>query len=305
MSVFNDLQVDNDFYGVTTTKGDLIVNDGIKNASLGIGADNYVLTADSTQPLGLKWAAATGGGGSGNILYNQYVLTSLPVATNNTTPVPITEFTSTPVMGNYVALMNLTFSLSMFNRNATFGLYKNGILIANSSRTVGSFISFLRSTFSTSFITTFNGTDIFTVRFNTDNLDTNLVIYEGTLILIKFSNIAQYAITNSDFTTNYTTPVIIANTTDTPALGIYLVSFNCIFYMTLNNRTMTIGFYKDGLLIPGTTRTLSSFEMIRTVFEYNHIISFSGIEVLTVRVNISNIDTDIVISDRNLMLITI
>jgi hypothetical protein len=62
-SIFNNLWVDNDFYGVTTTKGDLIVNDGIKNASLGIGADNYVLTADSTQPLGVKWAAVTGGGG--------------------------------------------------------------------------------------------------------------------------------------------------------------------------------------------------------------------------------------------------
>jgi hypothetical protein len=43
----------------TTTKGDLIVNNGSGSTRLGIGTDNYVLTADSTQPTGIKWA--TGG----------------------------------------------------------------------------------------------------------------------------------------------------------------------------------------------------------------------------------------------------
>jgi len=46
----------------TTTKGDLIVDNGTNNIRLGVGLDTYVLTADSTVAAGVKWAAAAGGG---------------------------------------------------------------------------------------------------------------------------------------------------------------------------------------------------------------------------------------------------
>lgn len=46
----------------TTTKGDLIVYDGTDNIRLGVGADTYVLTADSTAASGMKWAAGGSGG---------------------------------------------------------------------------------------------------------------------------------------------------------------------------------------------------------------------------------------------------
>lgn len=45
-------------------KGDLLVgsaNDTV--ARMAVGADTYVLTADATAPLGIKWAPSTGGGG--------------------------------------------------------------------------------------------------------------------------------------------------------------------------------------------------------------------------------------------------
>lgn len=45
----------------TTTKGDLIVNNGTANVRQAVGTDTFVLTADSTTASGVKWAAATGG----------------------------------------------------------------------------------------------------------------------------------------------------------------------------------------------------------------------------------------------------
>lgn len=47
----------------TTTKGDLIVRGASAVGRLAVGSDGQVLTADSTQAAGMKWAAAAAGGG--------------------------------------------------------------------------------------------------------------------------------------------------------------------------------------------------------------------------------------------------
>lgn len=54
---------------ILAAKGDLYAASGPgMPARVGVGADGQVLTADSTQPAGVKWAAQTGGGISPSVL---------------------------------------------------------------------------------------------------------------------------------------------------------------------------------------------------------------------------------------------
>jgi hypothetical protein len=51
-----------DIAGITRTKGDLIVGSSSAWSDLAVGTDGHVLTADSAEATGVKWAEAAGGG---------------------------------------------------------------------------------------------------------------------------------------------------------------------------------------------------------------------------------------------------
>lgn len=70
-----------------TTKGDIVVANGTNNVRIAVGTNGQVLTADSTQTAGVKWAAAAGGGGD-----MLSVLTSTPVAITGTTTLTSAAF---------------------------------------------------------------------------------------------------------------------------------------------------------------------------------------------------------------------
>ncbi len=56
----------------TTTKGDIIVDNGTDAIRLGVGTNGYALVADSAESAGVKWSAITAGAGGSNtqIQYN-------------------------------------------------------------------------------------------------------------------------------------------------------------------------------------------------------------------------------------------
>jgi Repeat of unknown function (DUF5907) len=75
----------------TTTKGDLIVRSSSADSRLAVGTNGQVLTADSAETLGVKWATPSGGGGIdavpvvASIAYN----TSVSAGVNSEAIVPL------------------------------------------------------------------------------------------------------------------------------------------------------------------------------------------------------------------------
>jgi len=64
-----DVTVTNSMATAIDAKGDLIAGTGADAFSrLGVGANDTILTADSSQATGLKWAAASGGGANWSLL---------------------------------------------------------------------------------------------------------------------------------------------------------------------------------------------------------------------------------------------
>lgn len=146
--------------GIVTTKGDLLGYDTAPNR-IPVGTDTFVLTADSTQALGIKWAAAASGGANAlgtylvqtatNAPANSQILASLSTGLMKVTTttgvvstaaagtdyqVPVTF--STGLTGTTTVTVNLSTGVSG-GQTATFGTGSgdNGTLTSTSNATKG------------------------------------------------------------------------------------------------------------------------------------------------------------------------
>ena len=113
----------------TTTKGDLIVNDGSDNVRLAVGTNNYVLTADSAQATGVKWAAVAAG-----------TTVSDDTSTNATYYPTFSTATSGTFSTATVSSTKLTYNPSLGGLTATQLGASNGILFTN--QTINTSVTF-------------------------------------------------------------------------------------------------------------------------------------------------------------------
>jgi hypothetical protein len=122
----------------TTTKGDIIVHNGTANVRVPVGTNGHVLTADSAEASGVKWAAA-GGGGGGKVA--QVVMVSDATAKSTTSSIPFDDtipqstegaayseldITFTPQNGSSTLFIEVSISVSMgFTTTGAIAIFKD------------------------------------------------------------------------------------------------------------------------------------------------------------------------------------
>ena len=112
-----------------TTKGDLVVNNGTNDVRLAVGTDGYLLTADSAQSTGVKWAAAP---------------VSTTISDNTSTNATYYPTFATATSGTFstatVSSTKLTYNPSLGDLRATQLAASNGIMFTN--QTINTSVTF-------------------------------------------------------------------------------------------------------------------------------------------------------------------
>jgi hypothetical protein len=123
-------------YQPTTTKGDLMSHNGTTQDRLPVGQDGYVLSANSSQPLGMEWVF--NGSGSGTSSSNKYNLTTInsktvvienPLGTYCIFTYPLVE--SGASCNFFISKSTATVNGVVVRLNSNRSLTNNGNLVAN------------------------------------------------------------------------------------------------------------------------------------------------------------------------------
>lgn len=141
-SAWEPVAVGADVTNTLTTKGDLLGRSSSAAARLGVGSNGTVLTADSTEATGLKWATPAAGG-----------MTLL-----STTSLSGTTTTVSSIDGTYVNLLILVRGVTFatdgasveFRLNGTSGIHSIGAVNVDSTTSLRRYTDFFKTDNNTS-----------------------------------------------------------------------------------------------------------------------------------------------------------
>lgn len=110
--------------------GSILVDDGSGISHLNVGADGSYLRADSTQPLGLRWATGAGGGNP----ECTEVFATAATTTTSAQYVAVSGMSVSPAAGNYLVMFSATGSTSSASAQVYIAIYVGGVLVVGSER---------------------------------------------------------------------------------------------------------------------------------------------------------------------------
>ncbi len=162
-----------------TTKGDVLSSNGINNVRIGVGTDGQVLTADSTQVSGLKWATVAAGGGT-------------VTTVNGVAPISVSSGSSAPLVSMTQASSATAGYLSAsdwdtFNSKQSSSLASGKILVGTGAGVAGAVDMAGDATISS--------TGVVTVA-KTQSADPNLILQLSSTGGAKLKNVGLYNGTN-------------------------------------------------------------------------------------------------------------
>lgn len=151
----------NDSLTAVSTAGDILVDNGVELTPLSIGVDGSVLTADSTQPLKVRWGTTAGG-----VSACTEVSTSASTSTTSSKYVLMNGMTSTPASGTYLVMFSSSGSPSSASAIATYAVYVGDTINTSSERSFRGTTSTTHTLYTQAKITA-NGSQTVEIRYKT------------------------------------------------------------------------------------------------------------------------------------------
>jgi hypothetical protein len=173
-----------------TTKGDIIVRNSTDNIRLAVGTNDHVLTADSAQASGVKWAAVVTGGmtllGTLNTTSGtSQTLSSLTLTSYSMLIVEIFEVSSSATSGNFTIAGTTICGVSGSAANAINGniqiMLQSGetTLSVVNNRAIGTVGLFTATTESTGVLSITTATTSIAFALSTGNFDNGVIRVYG------------------------------------------------------------------------------------------------------------------------------